>query len=99
MGMLPWSGRDRRKMAKLHGQLGGDLLIGEIVEELQDRACPTAKDQHRALVLQSGRPARAGIAAIVVMGARPDMIETLFARHSAARSRLALYDRLLHALR
>ena len=69
------SGRDRRQMAQLHGQLGGDLFIGEIVEQLQHGAQSSAEDQYRALALQSGGPARAGIAAIVVMGARPDVIE------------------------
>jgi len=87
MGMLPCSGRERRKVAQLHRQLGGDLFIGEIVEELQHRAQPAAEDQHRALALQSDGPARAGIAAKVVMGARLDVLEALGARHGADRPR------------
>ena len=55
MGMLRCSGREARKVAQLHRQLGSDFFIGEIVEELQYRSQASTEHQHRAPTLQLGR--------------------------------------------
>ena len=72
-----------RQMAELHRQLRRDLCFGEVVEQLQDRAALAGIDEHCASAANGLRPALAGIAAIVVMRARPDVLEPLVARHRA----------------
>ena len=57
MAMLRRSGREAWKVAQLHRQLGRDLFIGEIVEELQHRSQASTEHKHRAPALQLGSPA------------------------------------------
>src|SRR5215471_9208215 len=97
--MLSSSGRQRRKVAQMHGQLGGDFVVSEVVEKLQHRPKRSAEDQHRALTSQSVGPALAGVAAVVLVGARPDVLEAFVASHGADRARLAFDDCPLQALR
>src|SRR6266567_5400763 len=86
-------------MPQLHRKLGRDLVVGEIVEKLQRRAEPTAEHKHGALTLHADGHALSGVAPIVIMRARPDMLEPLLARQGTDRPGLALDDRVLHALR
>src|ERR1700694_2832121 len=85
-------------MTQLHGELGGDFVVREVVEPFQNGAATTAIDQNGPLAAHRSRPALARIAAIIVMRARPDVLKPLFAGHGAHRPRLAVDDGRLHAL-
>src|SRR5258708_28494582 len=93
------SGCDRlRQMTKLNGELGGYFVVREVVEQFQNGAATTAIDQNGSLAAHASRPALARIAAIIVMRARPDVLEPFFAGHRAHRPALAVNDGGLHAL-
>ena len=77
-------------------------IVADAGQHLEPAALNGAKaaaiDENRTPALQRRRPAFAGIAAIVVMGARPDVFETLIPRHRLRRPRFTRDDRSAHAL-
>ena len=69
----------------MHRQLRRDLRVGELVKQLQHRSA-----------LAFGKTL-AGVAAVVVVRARPDVLEPFLARHRLHRPRLAVDDGRAHA--
>ncbi|ACM30945.1 conserved hypothetical protein (plasmid) [Rhizobium rhizogenes K84] len=96
---LPSSRYRVREVAQMHRQLRCDLRIREVVEQLQDGALASAVEEHGPLAVVVFRPALAGIAAIVIMGARPDVVQAFLARHRPNGPGFALYDCGTHQLR
>ncbi len=79
----------------MHRQLGGDLIIGEVVEQLQ-LGRPQAIDEDGALAAKLGQEALAGIATILIVGGAPDMLEAFGPRHGLHRPGFALDDGVAH---
>ena len=92
------SGDQFRQEAQLHGQLGGDFVIAEFIEQFERHGLPAATEQHCALSAFRGRKPLTGIAAIVAMGAAPDMLQSLLARHRPDRMGFPFNDRRAETL-
>ena len=83
----------------MHRQLDRDLVVRELVEQFEGMGLTGEIDDDDALSSHVVRKAPVGIAAIVIVGARPDVLDALLARHCPHRSQLAVADRIAHPIR
>src|SRR5690606_812074 len=86
------------EMAQMHRQLGRDLRIGELIQQLEFAASVGTEEYDCPSAPQPMRKAPIGIAAILVVGGAPDMLKALFMRHRTDRTGLALDNGVAHAV-
>ncbi|CVI25331.1 conserved hypothetical protein [Agrobacterium tumefaciens str. B6] len=75
----------------MHRQLGGDLLVGQIVEQLPDLPLSGGIDEHDLPIAQVGWKSLVCIAAEIRSGRAPDMIELFLSVHGADRAGFTCY--------
>lgn len=82
----------------MHRELGGDFLVGQIVEPFQERAVLAAVEDNGAVPTVSFRPSFASVTPIVVSRAAPDVLQPFLAGHRPDRATFPLDDSHAHML-
>lgn len=88
-----------RKKTELHRQLGGDLPVGQIVEQLPDLPLSGGTNEHDLAIAQISWKATVGIAAEIRTGHASDMIELFLSVHGAHWPRFTSDDFGAHQIR